>query len=141
MREGLKNQQTMHHDCGFWPEATLVHRAKQHQTTMYELIRNSKLYDQQGYMTAADVADFAKPSDLPKLVEWLGSGDEGYRYWGVIGCLQLGKQAATPELLSIMEKLIKTDVKDGYQRPTGIVLRLRPDKAFLCSSRRSCRKA
>ena len=63
-------------------------------------------------MKAADVANFAKPADLPKLVELLGSSDEGYRYWGVIGCIQLGKQAATPEVLQIMEKLIKTDVKD-----------------------------
>ena len=49
---------------------------------------------------------------LPKLVELLRSSDEGYRYWGVIGCIQLGKHAATPEVLTIMEQLIKTDVKD-----------------------------
>jgi len=112
MREGLKKQQTQHHDCGFLPEGTLVQRAKEHRTTIYELIRNPKLYDQQGYMKAADVANFAKPADLPKLVELLGSSDEGYRYWGVIGCIQLDKQAATPEVLMIMKKLIKTDVKD-----------------------------
>jgi arylsulfatase A-like enzyme len=112
MREGLKKQQTMHHDCGFLPEGILLQRANEHKTTIYELIRNPKLYDQQGYMKAADVANFAKPADLPKLVEMLKSSDEGYTYWGVIGCLQLGKQAATPEVLAIMEKLIKTDVKD-----------------------------
>jgi N-sulfoglucosamine sulfohydrolase len=112
MRDGLKKQQTLHHDCGFLPEGILVQRAKQHQTNIYELIRNPKLYDQQGYMKAADVANFSKPSDLPKLVELLESNDEGYRYWGVIGCIQLGNQAATPEVLEIMEKLIKTDVKD-----------------------------
>ena len=89
-----------------------MHRTKQHQTTIYELIRNPKLYDQQGYMKAADVANFAQRADLPKLVELLGSSDEGYRYWGVIGCIQLGKPAATPEVLKIMEKLIQTDVKD-----------------------------
>ena len=91
---------------------TLVHRAKAHQTTICELIRNPKLYDQQGYMTVADVVNFTKLSDLPKLVEMLGSSDEGYRYWGVIGCIKLGKEAATPEVFKIMEKLIKTDVKD-----------------------------
>ena len=112
MRESLKQQQTLHHDCGFLPEGTLVHRAKQHQTTIYELIRNPRLYDQQGYMKAADVANFAKPTDLPKLIEMLGSSDEGYRYWGVIGCIQLGRQDATSESLAIMEKLIRTDVKD-----------------------------
>ena len=112
MRDVLNKQQTMHHDCGFLPEGTLVHRAKENQTTIYELIRNPKLYDQQGYMKAADVANFAKPADLPRLVQWLGSSDEGFAYWGVIGCIQMGKQAATPEVLSIMEKLIRTDVTD-----------------------------
>jgi hypothetical protein len=112
MRDALKQQQTTLHDCGFLPEGILVQRARQNRTTIYDLIRNPKLYDQPGYMKAADVADFAKLADLPKLVELLTSSDEGYRYWGVIGCIRLGKQAATPEVLKIMERLIKTDVKD-----------------------------
>ena len=36
-----------------------------------------------------------KPADLPKLVGWLRSDDEGYACWGVLGCIQLGKQAVT----------------------------------------------
>jgi N-sulfoglucosamine sulfohydrolase len=112
MREALKLQQAALHDCGFLPEGILVQRAKANQTTIYELIRNPKLYDQLGYMKAADLANFAKPADLPKLVELLQSKDEGYRFWGVNGCIQLGRQAATPEVVSIMEKLLKTDVKD-----------------------------
>jgi N-sulfoglucosamine sulfohydrolase len=94
MRETLKQQQTTLHDCGFLPEGILVQRAKANTTTIYELIRNPKLYDQPGYMKAADVANFAKPADLPRLIELLNSSDEGYRYWGV------------------MENLIKTDLKD-----------------------------
>jgi arylsulfatase A-like enzyme len=112
MREALKQEQAKLHDCGFLPEGILVQRAKANRSTIYELIRNPKLYDQPGYMKVADVANFAKPADLPKLVELLSSSDEGYRYWGVIGCIQLGKPAATPEVLKIMEKLIQTDVKD-----------------------------
>jgi arylsulfatase A-like enzyme len=112
MREGLKQQQTTLRDCGFLPEGILVQRAKHNKTTIYDLIRNPKLYDQPGYMKAADVANFAKPADLPRLIELLGSSDEGYRYWGVIGCIQLGKSAVTPEVLATMEKLSQTDVKD-----------------------------
>ncbi len=112
MREGLQQQQRLHHDCGFLPEGILVQRARQHRTTLYQLIRNPQLYDQAGYMKAADVANFATPADLPKLLALLGSSDEGYRYWGVIGCIQLDRQAATPEVLSIMETLIRSDVRD-----------------------------
>jgi hypothetical protein len=112
MREDLKKQQLITRDCGFMPEASLVSRAKAHETTIYELIRDPKLYDQQAYMNAADLANFAKPEDLPKLVELLNSPDEGYRYWGVIGCIQLGKQAASPEVLKIIETLIQSDLND-----------------------------
>ena len=127
LREILKQQQTALHDCGFLPEGILVNRAKQNKTTIYDLIRNPKLYDQQSYMKAADVANFAKPADLPRLVELLNSSDEGYRYWGVNGCIQLGKQAATPEVLSIMNKLIKTDVKDERTLDVRVTAAL-----FLC---------
>ena len=73
MREGLKKQQTTLHDCGFLPEACLVNRAKENKTTIYELICNPKLYDQIGYMKAADTANFAKPADLPELIKLLES--------------------------------------------------------------------
>ncbi len=112
MRERLINQQMTTHDCGFLPEGILANRAKQKKTTIHDMIRDPKLYDQQGYMKAADLANFAKPADLPKLVELLISDDEGYRFWGVNGCIRLGTQAATPEVLAIMAKLIKTDATD-----------------------------
>ncbi len=112
MREGLKKQQTHLFDCGFLPESILLNRAQENKITIYELIRNPKLYDQQGYMKAADLANFANAADLPKLIELLESNDEGYRYWGVIGCIQLGKTAATPEVLKTMANLIQTDIKD-----------------------------
>ena len=112
MRAGLQKQQTTIHDCGFLPEATLVNRAKNHNTTIYELIRNPKLYDQPGYMKAADLANLAKPADIPKLIELLESSDEGYRYWGVIGCIQLGDEAATPEVLKVLKGLIQSDLND-----------------------------
>lgn len=112
MRESLQKQQTTLHDCGFLPEASLVNRAKQNSSTIYELIRNPKLYDQAGYMKAADLANFARPSDIPKLIELLKSSDEGYRYWGVLGCIQLGKDAVTPEVLELMIGLTQSDLKD-----------------------------
>jgi N-sulfoglucosamine sulfohydrolase len=112
MREVLKEQQTKTFDCGFLPESALVSRAKKHETTIYELIRNPVLYDQQGYMKAADVANFSKISDLPKLIEFLKSDDEGYRYWGVNGCIQLGASAATPETLAILKNLSQSPLND-----------------------------
>jgi arylsulfatase A-like enzyme len=110
MREDLKTHQSKTFDCGFLPEDALVSRAEKHKTTIYQLIRDPKLYDQQAYMRAADVANFPKPSDLPAIVGFLNSDDEGHRYWGVLGCIQMGAAAATPEVLGILEALIKSDL-------------------------------
>ncbi|MDI1248982.1 MAG: sulfatase [Lacunisphaera sp.] len=112
MRTVLQKQQAVHFDCGFLPEGILLHRVARHKTTIYDFIRDPRLYDQQGYMKAADVANFATPAELPQIVDLLKSGDAGYRYWGVLGCIQLGQQAATPEVLQLMENLIHTEVKD-----------------------------
>lgn len=112
MRELLQREQVAVRDCGFLPEGILVQRVAAKKTTVYEFIRDSLLYDQSGYMEAADVANFAKPADLPRLVKLLKSGDAGHRYWGVIGCIQLGRSSSTPEVLGLMGPLINSDVKD-----------------------------
>jgi N-sulfoglucosamine sulfohydrolase len=112
MRAALREQQIAIHDCGFLPEATLLHRVEQHNTTIYELVRNPQLYDQQGYMTAADLANFAQPSDIPQLTEWLASPDEGFVYWAIIGCIRLGKDAAIPALTEAILKLAQSSIDD-----------------------------
>lgn len=127
MREHLKNQQLTTHDCGFLPEGILANRAKQVKTTIHDLIRNPVHYDQLGYMKAADLANFAKPDDLPTLIELLHSGDEGDRFWGVNGCITLGKPAATPEVLAIMGKLLETKVLDEQTLDVRVTAAL-----FLC---------
>jgi N-sulfoglucosamine sulfohydrolase len=112
MRKELKQQQISYHDCGFVPEGILAHRVKAAQTTIYDFVRNPQSYTQQDYMMAADVASFAGPADLPKLIGLLESEDAAKRFWGVNGCIHLGKDAATPEVLAIMGKLIASDRND-----------------------------
>lgn len=112
MRELMQREQRAVNDCGFLPEGILLHRVAENKTTIYEFIRDPLRYDQSGYMKAADLANFARPADLPGIVALLNSPDAGYRYWGVIGCIQLGREAATTEVLGIMVKLAGTDVKD-----------------------------
>jgi hypothetical protein len=112
MRAELSRQQQALRDCGFLPEGILLQRARQHKITLYELIRSPQLYDQAGYMRAADLANFAQPADLPRLLELLRSSDAGFRFWGVVGCIQLGERAATPEVRQYLEALLGTDVKD-----------------------------
>jgi arylsulfatase A-like enzyme len=112
MRDALEKQQLLHHDCGFLPEGMLMHRVKTKKSTVYDYIRNLEFYPQAEYMTAANLANFAKPAELPKLIELLKSDDAGRRYWGVNGCIRLGNEAATPEILTIMKELIASNLAD-----------------------------
>lgn len=127
MREELARKQLELYDCGYLPEGTLMDRAQANKMTIYELIRTPGLYDQQGYMKAADLANFAQEKDLPKLIQLLRSDDEAYRYWGVIGCIGLGKQAATPEVLDLMNGLMQTDLSEVK------TLDVRTMAAFYCA--------
>lgn len=112
MRELMQREQRAVYDCGFLPEGILLHRVSASRTTIFEFIRDPRLYDLRRYMQAADVANFAQRADLPHIVDLLRSEDAGERYWGVIGCIRLGREAVTPEVLRLMVGLINTDVKD-----------------------------
>ena len=112
MRELMQQEQRAVYDCGFLPEGILLHRVSANRTTIFEFIRDPRLYDLRRYMQAADVANFGQLADLPHIVDLLRSEDAGERYWGVIGCIRLGREAVTPEVLRLMVGLINTDVKD-----------------------------
>ncbi|MBT3198569.1 MAG: sulfatase-like hydrolase/transferase [Phycisphaerales bacterium] len=80
------------HDTGFLPEAEFIARSQ--GTTPFEMVRDPKKYDQATVMAAADLAGARDVKNLPRLIKMLGDKDSGVRYWGAIGCLALGDQAA-----------------------------------------------
>lgn len=101
MRTGLRQCQEEYFDAGILPESEMVKLAKEHQTTMYELVRNPKWFNHAAILDAADVALEKKTNNLPKLQEYLASKDFGFRFWGAVGCLLLNDAAAPakPQLL------------------------------------------
>jgi len=80
------------HDIGFLPEGEFLIRSE--GSTLFELARDPKKYDQAALMAAADLANAREAKNLDKLVEMLGDKDSGVRYWAAIGCLSLGGKAA-----------------------------------------------
>lgn len=70
MRAGLRSWQEQIHDSGLLPESEMVKRAADNHTTIYEMVRNPRLYN------------------LPALL------DGGLRYWGLVGCFLLDDQPA-----------------------------------------------
>ena len=97
MRTALREWQLAIHDTGLLPEAERERRAKANNTTIYQMVRDPKLYDLPAYLDASDLALAKNPANAPRLVEMLASKDSGIRHWGTIGLLMLGKAATTTQ--------------------------------------------
>jgi N-sulfoglucosamine sulfohydrolase len=95
MRAQLRQWQLAIHDSGLVPEAERDVRATANKLTIYDMVRDAKLYDLPAYLDAADLALAKKPANTSALVKLLASKDSGLRYWGTVGLFMLGKGDAT----------------------------------------------
>ncbi|MBG7611221.1 sulfatase [Polaribacter sp. BAL334] len=100
MREALRNWQLKIHDSGLLPESEMLKRASDHNTTIYQMVRNPELYSLPALLDAADVALEKKKENLPKLQKLLKSTDSGLRYWGIVGCFLLDDYKAAETVLN-----------------------------------------
>ncbi len=94
MRAGLRTWQQQIYDAGLLPESEMVKRAADSKTTIYQMVRDPKLYNLPALLDAADLALEEKPENLLRLEEMLKSSDSGVRYWGLVGCFLLNDRKA-----------------------------------------------
>jgi N-sulfoglucosamine sulfohydrolase len=94
MRGGLRAWQEQVHDAALLPEADMARRAAENKTTIYELVRNPKLYNLPALLDAADLALEENRGNLPALRKLLANPDSGLRYWGIVGCFLLNDPQA-----------------------------------------------
>ena len=87
MRQALRDWQLAIHDAGLLPESEMARRAKEHKTTIYQMVRDPRLYNLPAYLAAADVALAKSDANRETLVGYLSDPDSGLRYWGVSGLL------------------------------------------------------
>lgn len=100
MHVALQGWQVKIHDSGLLPESEMVRRAAANKLTIYDLVRDPKLYDLPALLGAADLALAKDPANLPKLTALLDSPDCGLRYWGIVGCFLLDDVAAGQKCLN-----------------------------------------
>ncbi len=100
MRKALREWQLEIHDAALIPESEMVKRAKDNNLTIFEMVRDPKLYNLQGLLDAADIALKADPDNLDKLRLMLTNDDSGIRYWAITGCFLLNDQVAAIKLLN-----------------------------------------
>lgn len=94
MRAKLREWQLSIHDTGLLPEAERERRAAANHTTIYQMVRDPKLYDLPAYLDAAELALTKNPANAKQLLDMLGNKDSALRFWGVVGLHLLGKADA-----------------------------------------------
>ncbi|MBN2132775.1 MAG: sulfatase-like hydrolase/transferase [Sedimentisphaerales bacterium] len=104
MRQALRQKQLELYDSGLLPESMRERRAREHNVTIYEMVRDPKLYPLESYLDAADRALARNANDLPTFVEGMSHADSGVRYWAVVG-LHLLEGAAAPATETLQNAL------------------------------------
>ena len=104
MRKAMRDMQLKLHDSGLLPEAMRVRRAAANNITIYEMVRDEKLYPLAAYLDAADEALAREVGHLSAFVKALSAKDEGLRYWAIVG-LHLLDGKAKPASAAIAKAL------------------------------------
>jgi hypothetical protein len=89
LRGAMDDWQKKHYDSGLLPESEVVKRAEDNGLTIYEMVRDPKLYPVETYLEASALALENDPAKADKLYERLASEDGGVRYWAVVGLFHL----------------------------------------------------
>ena len=104
MKQAMRKKQLELYDSGLLPESMRERRAKQHNLTIYEMVRNPRLYPLESYLDAADMALERNSDDLPKFIRGMSHSDSGIRYWAVVG-LHLLENKAKPAVQTLENAL------------------------------------
>tara|TARA_Y100001934_G_scaffold139694_1_gene168528 strand:- start:3787 stop:5565 length:1779 start_codon:yes stop_codon:yes gene_type:complete len=93
LRTALRNKQLELRDSGLLPEKMRERRAAANNMTIYEMVRDDKLYPLESYLDAADLALARDRANLRTFISWLSNKDEGLRWWAIVGLHLLGADA------------------------------------------------
>ncbi len=93
MRRAMRKMQLELYDSGLLPESMREMRAKEYNLTIYEMVRDPKLYPLESYLDAADRALERNPEDLRTFIKDMSDSDDGIRYWAVVGIHLLADNA------------------------------------------------
>lgn len=93
LKTELRKRQLELFDSGLMPEQMRARRAAVNGLTIYEMVRNPKLYPLEAYLDAADLALDRDKENLGTFADRLSDGDEAIRWWAVVGLQLLGEDA------------------------------------------------
>ncbi|WKN30075.1 sulfatase-like hydrolase/transferase [Porifericola rhodea] len=82
LKEKLYNWMLAHHDTGLLNEGEMMMRAKAQNSSVYEMARNSKVFDVNKILSVADRVGYVQEAE--ELKSYLLSADSGVKYWALI---------------------------------------------------------
>ena len=94
LKSAMRRKQLELFDSGLLPEQIRVRRAAANEMTIYEMVRDPKLYPLETYLDAADLALARDKVNLGAFTKALTHKDEGLRWWGIVGIHLLEQDAS-----------------------------------------------
>ncbi|MCH2368307.1 MAG: hypothetical protein MK554_13985, partial [Planctomycetes bacterium] len=104
LKQAMRKKQLELFDTGLLPENMRLRRAQDNGMTIYEMVRDPKLYPLEKYLDFSDVALSRNPAHLDRLVKAMKDPDEGIRYWATCGLFLL-EDKARPALKTLEKAL------------------------------------
>lgn len=89
LKAELRKKQLELFDSGLLPERMRQRRAEANGLTIYEMVRDPKLYPLEKYLDLADLALDRDPKNIDQFSESMDDPDEGVRYWAICGLFLL----------------------------------------------------
>lgn len=131
LKKEMRRRQLELFDSGLLPEKMRERRAAAANLTIYEMVRDEKLYPLAAYLDAADVALARDPSNLTSLTMQMSDTDEGLRWWAVIGLHLLEKHAASAT--DVLTKALQDESHEVRMMAAWTLIKLgKSDKALAC---------
>lgn len=131
LKKAMRKKQLELFDSGLLPEQMRVRRAAANNMTIYEMVRNKKLYPLEAYLDAADLALSRDPKNLEAFVKAMSSKDEGLRWWAVVGLHLLDKKAAPA--VAVLTKGLKDETHEIRMMAAWTLVKIgQPEKGFAC---------
>ena len=93
LKSAMRKKQLELFDSGILPENMRLRRAEANNMTIYEMIRDPKLYPLEKYLDFSDMALARDPKNIEQLVKAMRDPDEGIRYWATCGLFLLENKA------------------------------------------------
>ncbi len=131
LKKALRRWQLELFDSGLLPEKMRERRAAANGLTIYEMVRDKKLYPLEAYLNAADLALARDRRNLDAFVKWMSHKDEGMRWWAIVGLHLLEKDAAPAA--GALDKALKDESHEVRMMAAWILVKLgKAERALAC---------